>query len=197
MSKKQSSDPSKALLRAPAEILAHDRLVALRRKRVPGPPAVAKSAQYPLILVVENRDPLRVVLTNVLETLGCDVIVALRLFDALSIAAAYNGTIDFVVIQAILPGLNIGLFAHLFRRKHPETRTLFVAGSSEEVLICDDTIDRQVTVLEQPVRIEVVANTVGEMIANRKSGYGMNQRGREHYDAVGYNFNFGLNAHAH
>ena len=58
--------------------------------------------------------------------------------------------------------MNGGLLAHLFQRAHPETRALFLCSSLEEVLICEGTLDQKITVLEQPVRLDVIASKVRE-----------------------------------
>jgi len=100
---------------------------------------------------------------------GCDVIVVEQASEALSIAAAYGGHIDFFVTQTVLAGVNGGLLAHLFQRMRPETRILFISGSREEVLICDGTLDRKIAVLEQPVRLDVVASKVSEILEARCS----------------------------
>jgi DNA-binding response OmpR family regulator len=117
-----------------------------------------------LILLVENREPVRVASKKVLETSGYDLLVVERVSDALWIAGQYRRHIDFLIIQALPRGLNAGLLAHLFRCNHPETLTVFVAGTREEVLICNGS-DRNTTVLDQPVSVKVVASAVGEVIA--------------------------------
>jgi hypothetical protein len=47
---------------------------------------------------------------------------------------------------------------------HPETRALFLSGSPEEVLICDGALDPKIAVLEQPVRLDVFAGKVSEIL---------------------------------
>jgi hypothetical protein len=64
--------------------------------------------------------------------------------------------------------MNGGLLAHLFQCTHPETRALFLSGSREEVLICDGALDPKIAVLEQPVRLDVFAGKVSEMIGTRE-----------------------------
>jgi hypothetical protein len=65
--------------------------------------------------------------------------------------------------------MNGGLLAHLFQCAHRETRALFLSGSSEEVLICDGAVDQKITVIEQPVRLDVFASKVSEMIETKKA----------------------------
>lgn len=112
---------------------------------------------------------MRVALKKVVDAFGWDVVVVEKGSEALSIAAAYGGRIDFFITQTALTGMNGGLLAHLFQRVHPETHALFLAGSREEVLICEGTLDHEVAVLEQPVGVDIVAGKVGEMIASRQA----------------------------
>ena len=161
---------------APAGILSVDGTVAQSHKRARRPPAVAGSNR-PVILLVENRESTRVALKNVLEATGYDVIDVERASEALSIGVTYEGHIEFLITDVAFPGINGGLLAHLFQCVHPETRILFLSGSPEEVLICsgardrklDQKLDQKIAVLAQPVRLDVLASKVSEMIKTRQS----------------------------
>lgn len=169
MSEKNSLRTRRTPASAPAGILSRDGTVTLRQKQARRPPAVAGSnRRRPVILLGENREPVRVALKKVLEASGYDVIVVERASEALSIAAGYDGHIHFLITNVVFSGMNGGLLAHLFQCTHPETRVLFLAGSREEVLICSDEPDQKITVLEQPVRLDFVASKVSEMIATRQ-----------------------------
>ena len=169
MSERKCSGTRGTLTSTPAGMLSLDATVALRQRQEQRPPAAAGSNwRCPLILLAEERQSVRVALKTVLETSGYDVIVVERASETLSIAARYGGQIHFLVTNIVFHGMNGGLLAHLFRRAHPETRALFLCSSPEEVLICADTLDQKVTVLEQPVRLDVFARKVGEMIETRQ-----------------------------
>lgn len=182
MSEKKSLSTRRAPESTPAGTLSVDGPVELRQKQARRPPALS-SRRCPLILLAENREPVRVALKEVLDSSGCDVILVEQASEALSIAAAYGGHIDFFITQPALAGMNGGLLAHLFQRLHPETRAVFLSGSREEVLICEGTLDRKIAVLEQPVRLDVVAGKVSEMIATRQaisgSGNGLFRQARK------------------
>ena len=155
---------------APAGILSLDATVVLRQRQARRPPAVAGSnRRLPVILLAENRESVRVALKNVLERTGYDVIVVEHASEALSIGVGYEGHIGFLITTVVFLGINGGLLAHLFQCVHPETRALFLSGSPEEVLICDCTLDQKIAVLEQPVRLDVFANKVSEMIETRQA----------------------------
>jgi len=176
MSEKKSLGTRKTPASAPAGILSLDGTVALRQKQARRPPAVAGSNYRPVILLAENRESTRVALKKVLEATGYDVIDVERASEVLSIGVTYDGHIDFLITDVALPGINGGLLAHLFQCMHPETRALFLSGSPEEVLIChgardqkmDQKMDQKIAVLEQPVRLDVFASKVSEMIETRQ-----------------------------
>ena len=168
MSEKNSLPTRRTPASAPAGILSRDRTVTLRQKQVRRPPAVAGSNwRRPVILLGEDREPVRVALKKVLEACGYDVIVVERASEALSIATGHDGHIHFLITNVVFSGMNGGLLAHLFQCAHPETRTLFLSGSREEVLIYDGTSEPKTTVLKQPVRLDVFASKVSEMIETR------------------------------
>ena len=157
----------RTLTRAPVGKLSLDGTVALRQKQARRPPAVTGST-HRVILLAEHRESTRVALKNVLEATGYDVIVVERASEALSVGIGYDRHIDFLITDVALPGINGGLLAHLFQCAHPETRALFLYGSPEEVLICQGAVDQKIAVLEQPVRLDVFASKVSEMIETRQ-----------------------------
>ena len=168
MSEKKILGMRRTLASAPVGKLSLDATVALRHKQARRPPAVAGSKR-PVILLAENRESAQVALKKVLEATGYDVIVVERASEALSIGVAYDKHIDFLITEVAFPGINGGLLAHLFQCVHPETRALFLSGSAEEVLICHGALDQRIAVLEQPVRLDVFASKVSEMIETRQS----------------------------
>jgi response regulator RpfG family c-di-GMP phosphodiesterase len=167
MSEKKVLGMRRTLASAPVGKLSFDGTIALRHKQARRPPAIVGSNR-PVILLAENRESTRVALKKVLEATGYDVIDVERASDALLIGVAYDGHIDFLITEAAFPGINGGVLAHLFQCVHPETRALFLSGSPEEVLICHGALDQKISVLEQPVRLDVFASKVSEMIAIRQ-----------------------------
>ena len=154
----------RALKSASAGTFSLDGTVALSRQQARRPLAPAGSNR-PVILLAENRESTRVALKKVLEANGFDVIVVEHASEALSVGVGYDGHIDYLITEVTFPGINGGLLAHLFQRVHPETQSLFLSGSPEEVLICQGALDQKIAVLEQPVRLDVFANKVSEMVA--------------------------------
>ncbi len=167
MSEKKILGMRRTLASAPVGKLSLDATVALRHKQARRPPAVAGSKR-PVILLAENRESARVALKNVLEATGYDVIVVEHASEAFSVGVGYDGHIDFLITNVVFPGMNGGLLAHLFQRVHPETRALFLSGSPEEVLICQGALDQKIAVLEQPVRLDVFASKVSEVIETQQ-----------------------------
>ncbi len=167
MSEKKVLGMRRTLASAPDGKLSVDGTVALRQKQGRRPLAVAGSIHL-VILLAEHRESTRVALKNVLEATGYDVIVVDRASEALSVGIGYDRHIDFLITDVALPGINGGLLAHLFQCAHPETRALFLCGSPEEVLICQGALDQKIAVLEQPVRLDVFASKVREMIETRQ-----------------------------
>ena len=172
MSEKKPASTRRAPASTPAGIFSIDGPVGLKAKQAPRPPAAAESNwRHPVILLAESRESVRVAFKKALDVCGCDVIVVEQPSEALSIAAAYDGHIDFFVTQTLLAGVNGGLLAHLFQRVHAETRVLFLSGSREEVLICEETLNHKVAVLEQPVGVDVVADKIKQILLKQWSSY--------------------------
>lgn len=104
MSENKFLSTSRVPARTPAGTLSLDGPVGLREKQARRPPAAARSnRQYPLILLTEKREPVRVALKKVLNACGYDVIVVERVSEALSISAAYAGTLTSSLHKQRLP----------------------------------------------------------------------------------------------
>ncbi len=164
---------------APVGKLSIDGTVALRHNQARRPPAVTGSNR-PMILLAEKRESMLVVMRKVLEATGYDVIVVARASEALYIGVACEEHIDFLITEVAFTGINGGLLAHLFQCVHPETRALFLSGSPEEVLICPGALDQRIAVLQRPVRLDVFASKVSEMIATRQ----VNRQAAGHREAA-------------
>jgi len=83
------------------------------------------------VLVVEDEDPVRIVLRRVLERAGYRVLTAADGEEAKIIAQRFDGHIDLLITDMMMPGIKGNELAQWMARSSPETRTLIISGYSE------------------------------------------------------------------
>jgi CheY-like chemotaxis protein len=83
------------------------------------------------ILLVEDTDPLREVVREILEAQGYAVLPAARGEEALGLAANYQAPIHLLLTDLMLPSISGLDLARLVSALRPEIRVLYMSGYSE------------------------------------------------------------------
>jgi two-component system cell cycle sensor histidine kinase/response regulator CckA len=114
------------------------------------------------LLVAEDDDILRGLLREMLEEGGYDVMTARSGEEALAKAAAFDGGIDALVTDVIMPGMRGPELAARLRAERPEVRVLFVTGYGdrpfEQELRAGDTF------LTKPFGMEALLAAIGGVL---------------------------------
>ncbi|MEP7028404.1 MAG: PAS domain S-box protein [Candidatus Eisenbacteria bacterium] len=100
----------------------------------PPPPPVAAALGGETILLVEDENAVRHVARRLLETRGYRVLEAEGGDAALAIARQGGQSIDLLLTDVIMPGMNGREVAEAVRALRPGLRVLYVSGHSGEVL---------------------------------------------------------------
>jgi two-component system, cell cycle sensor histidine kinase and response regulator CckA len=87
------------------------------------------------ILLVEDEEIVRALVTRLLERAGYRVLVADNPERADAVAAAEPGRIDLLVSDVIMPGRNGFAFADGMRSARPGIRTLFMSGYTQDAIV--------------------------------------------------------------
>jgi len=96
-------------------------------------PAVTMTRQRgtETILLTEDEDGVRSLVRDILETHGYHVIEAVNPADALAQAATYDGHIDLLLTDVVMPGGTGRELAHTLAARRPGLKVLFVSGYPE------------------------------------------------------------------
>jgi two-component system cell cycle sensor histidine kinase/response regulator CckA len=84
------------------------------------------------ILLVEDEEFLRHVLTDLLTHLGYQVLGAANGKEALTLAAAFAGNIDVLVTDLRMPGMAGPELEQALRSSRPNFKVIFVSGGDQE-----------------------------------------------------------------
>ena len=84
-----------------------------------------------VILVVEDDDQVRTVVSKGLPRLGYEVLVTRNAEEALALSEKHPGRIDLLLTDVVMPGLSGPQLADRLTARRPETRVVFMSGYPE------------------------------------------------------------------
>ena len=84
-----------------------------------------------VILVVEDDDQVRTVVSKGLPRLGYEVLVVRNAEEALALVDKHPGRIDLLLTDVVMPGLSGPQLADRLTSRRPETRVVFMSGYPE------------------------------------------------------------------
>ena len=104
----------------------------------------------PVVLLVEDEDGVRRLMQRLLEREGYQLFSARNGEDAEEIARVYEGGIDLLVTDVVMPGLSGPQLADRLRPRHPAMRVLFVSGYRHDALDQKGLVGPGVQILTKP-----------------------------------------------
>lgn len=93
---------------------------------------IAAARPRPMILLVDDEEPVRVVCRRLLEHLGCDVLLAADGPAALEICRHHTGRIDGVLLDLTMPRLNGDQVFLKLREMKPDLKVILYSGYNEQ-----------------------------------------------------------------
>jgi PAS domain S-box-containing protein len=119
--------------------------------RPPAPtPRLAPRGGAGTVLVVEDEVAVRRVVRRILAPHGHTVLEAADGRDALAVLAAYDGPIDLVLTDVVMPGLSGRALATQIAAERPGTAVLFMSGYTDDEIVRRDLAVPGAAVLEKP-----------------------------------------------
>jgi len=139
--------------------------------RVDGSPVNAPERAEPLrtvgghetILLVEDDDQVRRLLRTVLSEAGYRVLEAASPRAALAVSEAYDGTIDLLLTDVVMPDMNGRRLADEIATARPYLRVLYMSGYTQNVIV-HRVLDAGVAFLQKPVSIDALTRKVRDVL---------------------------------
>jgi PAS domain S-box-containing protein len=127
-------------------------------------PFAARVRGSETILVVEDHDDVRGLIVGTLELCGFQVLQASDGLTALLLAQQHDGTIDLLLTDVIMPGMNGKEVADQLAFLRPGIKVLFISGYSGEVIAHRGVLYAGVDYLPKPFTPDALAAKVREML---------------------------------
>lgn len=136
------------------------------------------------ILVVDDEPSLRKLVRNSLSAVGYRILEASSAEDALAICEDFEGNIDLLLTDVIMPGMDGKRLAEMFYSRRPKTKVVFVSGYTDEILAHRGILDPGIVYIEKPITPTMISKKVREVLdGEMKTGLnGMMRKDIGHFD---------------
>ncbi|HTI64684.1 MAG TPA: ATP-binding protein [Gemmatimonadaceae bacterium] len=121
------------------------------------------------VLIVEDEATLRTLAQRTLEREGYAVLAAEDGYEALAVADSFSGTIDLVLTDMVLPGLNGGEVAAQLARVRPGVRVVYMTGYTDDEHFQHGVLDACADVLEKPYTAAQLSDAVRRALESTPS----------------------------
>ena len=119
-----------------------------------------------VILIVEDDPGVRKMANRILTGRGYTVIESCDVADALSRASSYEGRIDLVISDVVMPGMKgPEVFARI-HRIHPEARVLYMSGYTQGAASNGRLLEEGVMFIQKPFTVRGLLKKVEDMLTD-------------------------------
>jgi two-component system cell cycle sensor histidine kinase/response regulator CckA len=115
-------------------------------------------------LVVEDDDAVRTVVRRTLEGSGYTVVEARDVGEATQLASEYEGPIDFLITDLIMPEMSGRDLARQVAQLRPDVRVLFMSGYSDHTVLRQGMLSPDMQFLAKPFTRESLLDKVREIL---------------------------------
>jgi PAS domain S-box-containing protein len=117
------------------------------------------------LLVVDDQEKLRGLMARALESLGYTVLAAADADEALTIAKSFDGRIDAIITDVVMPKVSGPELAHQLAAVCPEARVLYVSGYTDHANVRERLLQPASKMLQKPFSTAALGNKVRELFA--------------------------------
>ncbi len=120
------------------------------------------------ILVAEDEEPVRKLLVRALEKYGYKVLQAADGSEGIQISHAYQGRIDLLLTDTIMPRVNGKQLADQLRKSRPRVKVIFISGYTAEVLSQQGILDSDIHLIQKPFELDFMVKQVRKILDENK-----------------------------
>jgi two-component system cell cycle sensor histidine kinase/response regulator CckA len=117
------------------------------------------------VLLVEDEEVVRELLHDVLVEAGYEVLVAPDGQEAFALASAYEGTIDLLLTDLVMPGMSGRELAERIAERRPAMSVVYMSGYTEDAIIRHGVREAGANFLQKPFTLGDVVDKVDALLA--------------------------------
>jgi two-component system cell cycle sensor histidine kinase/response regulator CckA len=132
-------------------------------------PGLAKHAQGPTggsetVLLVEDEESVRELVRETLKSKGYTVMEASDGVAGMKAAETYQGTIDILITDVVMPGMSGRELAQRVSAARLEIKVLYLSGYTEDAIIHEGVLEPGTAFLQKPFTLHALARKVREVL---------------------------------
>lgn len=116
------------------------------------------------ILLVEDESSVLILTSNLLRKLGYNVLCASGPEESIKIVAEYSGSIDLLVTDVILPGMNGRVLRDKILAIKPGIKCLFMSGYTNDVIAHNGILSDGVRLIQKPFSLETLGTGIRSIL---------------------------------
>ena len=128
---------------------------------------VAPAQAAGTVLVVEDYDDLRDLITEILSAAGYHVLAAADGAAALELARTHSGSVDLLLSDIVMPNMLGPDLARQLKSEYPGLKMLFMSGHAQPMLNATSAIASDVPLLQKPFMAAELLDKLREVMAGR------------------------------
>ncbi|MCR4317405.1 MAG: PAS domain-containing protein [Planctomycetes bacterium] len=114
------------------------------------------------ILVAEDEDSVRKVVVRILKQGGYNTLDASNANEAIEICRTYEGVIDLLLTDVILPGKGGKELSGAIKAMRPDIRVVFMSGYTDNAIVHHGVLDEGVAFIEKPISPKALLEKIAE-----------------------------------
>lgn len=115
------------------------------------------------MLVAEDEEALRGLICTRMRKEGYEVLEAANGEEALVIASRYQGRIQLLLTDVVMPKLRGPELASRLRMRFPAMKVIFMSGYTESALVQDGILGRNTVLLQKPFNVKRILEVIRQM----------------------------------
>jgi two-component system cell cycle sensor histidine kinase/response regulator CckA len=140
-----------------------ERLISEKKKKDKKAEALTGSET---ILVVEDDAMVRKFAERVLKGFGYRILIAANGDEAVSIAGEYEGPIDLMLTDVVMPGMSGEDLENRLKASKPGIKVLYMSGYTDDAIVHHGILDKGKIFLQKPFTIESLGRKVKEALGD-------------------------------
>ena len=117
------------------------------------------------VLLVEDEEMVRTLVRQVLTWYGYNVIDAHNGEEALKVARGYEGTIDLMLTDIVMPGMSALDLVKQLSSERPKTKVLYMSGYTDHAVVRNNLLNANRAFLQKPFAPDRLAHKIREILS--------------------------------
>ncbi len=120
------------------------------------------------VLIAEDEPDLRDIVSNMLERKGLKVLRSANGDEALLLQEEYEGIIDILLTDIVMPGMNGVKLAELFQSLRPDSSVIFMSGYPSRGAEAKTTIPENALFIAKPIEYDALLELVCKCLKDKR-----------------------------